>query len=295
VLNTRSISASTMSSVWEKVCRLIAVHSKADLMDLDSIMTTLLSNIIKDPSNRKFRRLKMSNKSIKSRLCDRQGGIETLLALGFVVKVDESDGEKYLSLHEEEEALNMERIDLLQSSLTWFNDTATSISQSAANDHDPCAECIIQIKLPVGTSSIRGGFMSHESIAQVLTFAEQYFNEDKRGSVTLRQAHDPTDLCSVATKGEGEGEGGSPPSLRELGLGRKAKLICTSLNDSARATTLQQKTVFNAADDEGNAKFVVQSKQAVRKAVQDRKSDSEARKSEKESILSAFRDDRNPL
>ena len=238
----------------------------------------------------------MSNKSIKSRLCDRQGGIETLLALGFVVKVDESDGEKYLSLYEEEEALNLESIDLLQSSLTWFNDTARSISQSAANDHDPCAECIIQIKLPVGTSSIQGGFMSHETIAQVLTFVEQYFNEDKRGSVTLRQAHDPTDLCSVVTKREGEGKGEEGyPSLRDLGLGGKAKLICTSLNDSARATTLQQKTVFNVADDEGNAKFVVQSKQAVRKAVQARKSDSEARKSEKESILSAFRDDRNPL
>lgn len=57
--------------------------------------TTLLSilgNLLRDPSNDKFRRLRLSNPAFQSRVASVHGGMELLAAAGFEVAAGEEEG-----------------------------------------------------------------------------------------------------------------------------------------------------------------------------------------------------------
>lgn len=261
----------------EKVARLMATNNKKDLQDLKALLGKVIGNIISSPTEEKYRRLKASNNTIKKRLLDRKGGQEMLVGLGFVAQIDEADGEKYLVLPAEEEQASLE------AALCWFNDTVESISQQAMNDSDPCAECIVNVKLPTG-NQVQGGFLRHESILAVVSFIELYFNEEKKGKLVLRQPHDPTDLAGQ-TNADGE-----HPSLEALGMGKRAVLICSSLQDDARESVFAEKRSSLTETLESDQ---IKLRSKVRESVVASKDRKVALAEEKNSLVKQFHDDRN--
>jgi hypothetical protein len=81
---------------WEKCARTLSLNTESDLIQLYDLLQTLCKNVILNPSEKKYRIVKLSNKGIQDRLVNRKGGLEFLNAVGFQTKV--VDGSKVLEL-----------------------------------------------------------------------------------------------------------------------------------------------------------------------------------------------------
>lgn len=187
-------------SLWERCARQLSLNTVADLTDLQSVLTTILSNCSQNPTNMKYFNLKLTNKLVQVRLSvkssllyiasrsqafmtlwfltqgkivSREGGIDFLNAVGFDSKIIE--GEKML-------CLDPNLIESLETSLHWLVTTIQTCKEMAlcrsARTTDPCCECIIQIKLPTG-SSVCGGFMANDLVSDVISFARCFFRRDR--------------------------------------------------------------------------------------------------------------------
>ncbi len=274
-----------MGDPWEKVARLLATNTKCDLDELTEVIQKIGRNIVDDPGEMKFRRLKASNKTIKVKILEKNGGMELLTCLGFVARVDEA-GERYLELlPQKEDSTGGEPTifsvdDSLQANLSWLQTTAETISQQAVHDGSPCAEFILQIRLPTGTKVI-GGFLKDETIMAVVSFVKTFFSEDRR--VVLRQPHDASDL---ANRFNGDG---SHPTLEKLGIGKKAMLLCTTLGDDAREELITEKrNMMTDALESDQIKL----KSTVRSSVVAARSKKVMLASERESLTRQFEEDR---
>jgi UBX domain-containing protein 6 len=62
------------------------------------VVKRLLGNLLREPGNDKFRRVRLSNPRIKEALADREGGVELLEAVGF--RVGDEGGEIFAVMDE---------------------------------------------------------------------------------------------------------------------------------------------------------------------------------------------------
>jgi UBX domain-containing protein 6 len=62
------------------------------------VVKRLLGNLLREPENDKFRRVRLSNPRIKEAVADREGGMELLEAVGFRVRVE--GGEPFAVMNE---------------------------------------------------------------------------------------------------------------------------------------------------------------------------------------------------
>jgi UBX domain-containing protein 6 len=62
------------------------------------VVKRLLGNLLKEPGNDKFRRVRLSNPRIKEALADREGGVELLEAVGF--RIGDEGGEMFAVMDE---------------------------------------------------------------------------------------------------------------------------------------------------------------------------------------------------
>ncbi len=76
-----------MENDWEKCARTLSLNTKKELFDLSELLQILCKNVILNPSEKKYRIVKLSNKGIQERLVNRKGGLEFLNAVGFQTKV----------------------------------------------------------------------------------------------------------------------------------------------------------------------------------------------------------------
>ena len=60
----------------------------------------------------------------------------------------------------------------------WLNDTLSNCEVQTKNNNESCADCVLNIKLPTGTS-VYGGFMKHEKLIDVLSYASCYLKLQK--------------------------------------------------------------------------------------------------------------------
>ncbi len=270
----------TMSkNLWEIAARKLACNKKGDLEDLRKVIDTIIKNILNHREESKYRTCKFSNKVIARRFLARDGGIDTLTAFGFTPYNSETDG-KGLVLLDAEEAQH-DKFSALETGLTWFHETVDSMIRSAVGDESPCAEVLISIKMPVG-SPVVGGFMKQETISSVMSYLSNYFSDEKKAHITLRQPHDPRDLAAAAT---------CQATLQEMGLVGRVGLVATLQSDKLREQVLRQpQSVLHGLHSNGPE--AVRSKEAIAAAVQKRKDVVTEQAEERKSILSAFRDDR---
>jgi hypothetical protein len=84
-------------SSWEKCARMLTLNSLVTLGDFQKVADMILGNICQHPGEMKYRTLKLSNKTIDSRVLPVKGGLQYFLACGFERGVNPA-GEKVLSL-----------------------------------------------------------------------------------------------------------------------------------------------------------------------------------------------------
>lgn len=291
-------------NMFIKSARYLLLNSPDDLTDLQSVLTTIVQNILSNPSDSKYRFIKLSNKIVQNKIINRKGGIEFLGGAGFDIIT--KDGEKALFLSPNEREYNKDSnldnsslttsvVNHLIQSLQWLNDNVVicleyaalrsfpsssfaSISTAAAKA-SPCAECIIQIKLPLANAtSVSGGFGKSEPVEQVAAFAQSFFTQAKaQEGIFLRFAHDASIVDTI-------GESGSR-SIEEAGLFPRAVLLATIQSDSDRQASLHMTKQAVATEVKQSAVNAQQLKQTKLAQIEDRKK-------EKQAILNSFLEDR---
>ena len=124
--------------------------------------------------------------------------------------------------------------------------------------------------------------MKSETISSVVSFCSNYFSDEKKARITLRQPHDPQDLAVI-----------SQATLQDLGLGiSRVGLVASLQSDELRKEALvKPQTVLHGLA--GNGPEAVRSKAAIAAAVRKRQDEATARIEERKSIISAFQDDRS--
>mmetsp|Transcript_20161 Transcript_20161/g.19474 ORF Transcript_20161/g.19474 Transcript_20161/m.19474 type:complete len:315 (-) Transcript_20161:125-1069(-) len=264
---------------WEKCARTLSLNTESDLIKLCDLLQTLCKNVILNPSEKKYRIVKLSNKGIQDRLVNRKGGLEFLNAVGFQTKV--LDGSKVLELVVDIDD-EISYIYQMEESLVWLASTVeTCVKMSEIYKRQPnesCAECVIHLKLPTGTS-VYGGFSRTEPVSTVLSFACCFFNPDRATSVMLRQAHNATAVVTGEELGM---------DLSQLGLCPRATLIVSVLSDEKRSDTMQQsqkKVACDIKDQKEKAEKIRLQKLLEREAIQ----------REKEKALIAYKTDRDAV
>ena len=242
-------------NLWEIAARKLACNKRDDLEDLGKVIDTIVKNILDHRSESKYRLCKFSNKVIARRFLAREGGVETLTAFGFMPFNSETDG-KGLILLDKEEAPH-DTISALETGLVWFHETVASMLRSATDSQSVCAEVLISFKMPVGPPVV-GGFMKEETISSVLSYVSNFFSDEKKARITLRQPHDPRDLTAAAT---------CQATLQEMDLNvSRLGLVASLQSDKSREEALQQpQSVLHGLSSEGPE--AVRSKQAIEVAV----------------------------
>lgn len=225
-------------SVWEKCARMLPLNSASELVDLQELLVTICRNIVDNPTESKYRTIKVTNKVIEGRLVTRKGGMEFLRAANF--KSRTIDDKKVLQLDVKEDGVDVIEV---EEAIAWLNttvDTCLRMTErsSTTQSTDCCAECIIHLRLPTG-ATVAGGFMKNDMLSSVLSFACCFFQHDRAEDIRLRQTHKATEVIS----GE-ELE----TTLEKFGLYPRATLAVSMLTQDARKSTMNCTFVKVAVD-----------------------------------------------
>lgn len=182
---------------WEQCARMLLTLSSTDICEMQSLIAKIVENIIANPEDLKYSRIKFSSKALQSKVLSKNGGHELLRAIGFATDVSPVDAEKYLvfpvmQLMATSIATNKpEYLDILDAGLLWLENTVqttlrfleqkatstTASSGSTALRNIP-AQTIIQLKLPAG-KVVLGGFLLGDRLSDVRRFASSFFAADR--------------------------------------------------------------------------------------------------------------------
>lgn len=294
--------ASERARALERSSRYLMLNSPKDIEDLQQVLTTIVTNIVSNPIDPRFRVLKLNNKLVQTKIAHRKGGFEFLQGLGF--ESVEREGERTLVLTGDGSAwsvkigesvpLSAEVTAHLLAMLDWLNDNVAVCLEYAAARSFPsgsfasvspaaaasavCAECVIQLKLPISSGvCVEGGFGSTEPVSSLAAFARAHFTAERGETMLLRHAHDASVL-------EADGEAGAR-TLQEAGLCPRAKLLATLQSDPGRGQALQAAKAAVSED----AKQTAAKAEAARKA---KMAEAEKRKLERDRTISSFKEDR---
>lgn len=172
----------TFNLALEIISRVLPLNTVADICNMQDTLGRIIGNIIKEPTNLKFRALKLQNKTLRSKFFDLHGAKEIMFIMGFH-KTRLSDEEESLAmilpLDMKDNDTN-EQIDGLSSTWSWLDvqlktclEMATTGNNATASttksSSSCCAECILKIQLPKGFL-IKGGFFSEEPLSAVVDY-----------------------------------------------------------------------------------------------------------------------------
>ena len=230
--------------LWERSSRLFLTLTKEHINDIKVILHQIIENIISNPEEDKYRILRYKNTSLKRRIFDRSGGLDFILATGFQFTTTSSNQQKTLTPKEEEEKLlifkkdlilysdgdevvdddddeNSTDIQILSKSLQWLDSTLDTCLQlcETKSDTESAAESIIQLQLPTG-QIVYGGFLVADTLGDIRSFAQTYFQPEKISSIHLREPSG-SDIYK---------EEDYQKTLQDLKLLPRAKLLVTCLS-----------------------------------------------------------------
>jgi len=277
-------------------------------------------NVLADPREPKFRALKLSNESIQRRLIQRPGGLDFVLAAGWIRQQRLNVLELVSSLplaplephvkaggapagSSDEAAKAQADVQLirLQQALDWLESTTVTFTayhlQAGRAPSDPVAECTLQLRLP--TSKVTAGFMRNDTLEAVYRYAETYFVKERRGQLSLRLPD--SSAVALEARKNSAGSGSIPPApathgdtaagrtLEALDLCPRAALLVTVADDAQRAD-LFSSTHQTGVEKHHVAKLVHSGRgEAEKKKKVQEKAEKELQRTQ---ALAAFRDDR---
>lgn len=163
--------------VWEKCARLLMLNAPTRLDDLRDTVAKVISNAVANPFDPKYRTLKISNSMVKSKIMEVSGGLDFMLAVGFELR---TENENKMLVYSDDDA----GLDGLETGLSWLVNTINTCKQfgsqqaGAGSDTAGCAQCVINIRLPTG-SSVLGGFMRGDKLRDVRSYACCYFLRER--------------------------------------------------------------------------------------------------------------------
>jgi len=191
--------------MWEKCARLFLLNTPRELDELENYTEMILTNILNNPIELKYRKIKLSNKFIHSHIASKAGGIEFFTTLGFIKRTE--DDEKILQLEKLTSIVDQnQEIHRIQTAMKWLNNTILTcknawqlkitneeviVDKKMSKDVEdiPCCECVISIRLPIGTT-VLGGFMKGDKLLDIRNYARSYFTMEKMEEVQICQPHD---------------------------------------------------------------------------------------------------------
>ena len=310
---------------FDRLARHLALNSMEELTDLTTLCGTICKNAVtpSSSSSAKYRVLKLSNESIKRRLVGRQGGVEFLLAGGWVRRQQagadllelpapagsEDDAKEAPSgpqdLAQAQACENAQAATLLQA-LAWLESTTAALQayheQAGRRPSDSIAEVTLSLRLP--TSKVVAGFMRRDLLSAVRSYAASYFLPSRRGDVSLRLP----DCSAVALGGTTAAAAAVPDAtttaapapapvgvdhpeatLEALGLAPRAALTVTVADDAQRADLFSH--THKRAAEQTRLEKVVSSGQGqaeLRRKVQEK----QGREKQRAQALAAFEEDR---
>jgi hypothetical protein len=258
------------SHLYYKRCgRMLPVNSFTDLYDLHQLCHTICNNILQHPHDMKYQQLKLSNKSIQTRLLTRHGGLDFLHAIGFEIQTH--DFQKVLVLRNNEN---------IQYGLMWLDETVNTCIDMAqcnrsqsSNSDKPCAECILQILIS-NTLTVIGGFMYEDNLESVVDFVKCFFKKE-----------DPLVCLRLPNRSKAYEKECMMKTLEELELCPRSVLIASTLTDEQLADRMQQVKQKGDEDIKTNIANAVHMRQQQLKK---KEKDDEY----KQNLLLEFQDDR---
>lgn len=313
---------------FDRLARHLALNSMEELTDLTTLCGTICKNAVTpSSSSAKYRVLKLSNESIKRRLVGRQGGVEFLLAGGWVRRQQagadllelpapagsEDDAKEAPSgpqdLAQAQACENAQAATLLQA-LAWLESTTVALQayheQAGRRPSDSIAEVTLSLRLP--TSKVVAGFMRRDPLSAVRSYAASYFVPSRRGDVSLRlpdcsavalggttaaaaAVPDATTTAAPAPApvGVDHPEATLEATLEALGLAPRAALTVTVADDVQRADLFSH--THKRAAEQTRVEKVVSSGQGqaeFRRKVQEK----QGRVKQRAQALAAFEEDR---
>lgn len=152
------------------------------------IVLRLLSNIVKEPENPKFRRIRMGNPKIREAIGEVPGGIELLEGVGFELK--EEEGEMWALM----DVPSKERLEMLKDSIRLFEGTknvqSASAIASAKEDVKGEAEKVKKSEPEVVDRQVKVFFSVPESVAARIDLPDSFYNlslEEVRREAEMRR------------------------------------------------------------------------------------------------------------
>jgi hypothetical protein len=109
----------------EKVVRLLPINTFEVFNDLVSVVLKVIDNITAHPEDPKYRKMKLSNATIKRKIVDVNGGLELMRALGFKRDADEK-GYELLVMNLPEEVSSCAEPDMSQFTANPHADNGSS-------------------------------------------------------------------------------------------------------------------------------------------------------------------------
>ncbi|VFQ66508.1 unnamed protein product [Cuscuta campestris] len=155
------------------------------------VMVKLLRNIVKEPENAKFRKIRMGNPKIKEAIADVAGGVELLESVGFELK--DEDGEVWAAMDAPPEE---ERVVLLKKTLSLLDPAQPQKDENIrSSDLAKADEPAEPRKID---RQIRVFFAVPESVAAKIDLPDSFFNlspeELKRESETRKKKIEASQL-----------------------------------------------------------------------------------------------------
>ncbi|KAL8218697.1 hypothetical protein R6Q57_022070 [Mikania cordata] len=146
------------------------------------IVLKLLKNIVKEPENVKFRRIRLGNPKIKEAIADVAGGLDLLECVGFELK--EENGEMWAVM----EAASSEEIKLIKQAVyllepTKSENVSPAIAQAKAKVVEP-------VEVKKVERQIRVFFSVSESVAAKIELPDSFYNlsiEEVKKEAELRR------------------------------------------------------------------------------------------------------------
>lgn len=176
----------------EVISRVLPLNTRADIVNMQNVLEKIINNICKEPLNQTKRTLKLQNKTLRSKLFDKQGAKEIMFILGFhKMKLSDETESMAMVLPLEIQNSNTsksgqsispesEMCDSLSTTWSWLDTQLKTCLEM--NGTDICAECLIKIQLPNGFI-LKGAFFQNETLNDVVTYLnakrplEKHYNE----------------------------------------------------------------------------------------------------------------------
>mmetsp|Transcript_45533 Transcript_45533/g.77343 ORF Transcript_45533/g.77343 Transcript_45533/m.77343 type:complete len:407 (+) Transcript_45533:20-1240(+) len=191
------------AALLERAARTLPLNTPAEVVAIRELLSKLVGNIVANPFDVKYRTLKLSNKTLRTRLFDRHGAKEAMSVMGFkrAAAFDTGEDAMVLPFDPDEEPAAVAAaaaaaapvvvpevsvqpdapppppatqspslsVTALEEAWAWLSQQLDSVLTMRPATASCCAECVLQLRLPTG-ATVKAGFFASEPMRSVQAF-----------------------------------------------------------------------------------------------------------------------------